>query len=64
MAGTDDPALGESTHSPGVRELLAEREFESIMSNRVIWVDYVVAKYDEVLAGLSEIRGMVEAELA
>ena len=63
-AASVDPDLGSSAFPFGVQEVFANREFESIIANRVAFIDVVVGKYDVVLAGLESTRSLVKAELA
>ena len=58
-----DADLGPSAFAFDVQEVLANREFESLIANRVVWVEVVVNKYDTVLAGLDSTRSLVKAEL-
>lgn len=58
-----DADLGPSAFAFDVQEVLGNREFESVIANRVVWVEVVVKKYDAVLAGLDRTRAPVNAEL-
>lgn len=56
--------LSASTFPLGATGLLADREFEGIVANRVIWVDIVVSKYDELLEDLELTRSIVETAIS